>query len=609
MQNKTIAEIVREMEKNYISGSETTISKYVKFDLYENINKIDAYLNSKHISGEKDSKGREKPFFNIVTSACNIWYRATDIDRKNIQIRATKRKNKISSFLMTLLLQDWMRKYNFGVFLNEWGRTLSRYGSAVSKHIEKNGELISEVIPWNRLICDAVDFENNPKIEKLYFTPSQLRKNKDYDQDYVEELIDKAGSSRETLGGDKKDNIDNFIPVYEIHGEFPLSYLTDNEDDEDIYIQQMHTLCFIEAKDQDGNKRIDGSGKTVYQNFTLYRGKEAQDPYQIDHLIKEDGRTMSIGAVENLFEAQWMQNHTVKLIKDQLDLASKLVYQTSDGNLVGRNLLSNIDNGSILVTAPNQPITQLNNNSHDITSLQNFGTQWNILADRINNTPEAQRGVTPPSGTAWRLQETVIQQSQSLFELMTENKGLGLENMLRKFILPNLKRKMNTTEEISGILTEQQIRKIDLMYVPNEIIRQVNQKKIDIILSGQIYDPANEPMDAIKAEQGIRKELDEMGSQRFISPSDIKTKTWKEVLKDVEDEIEIDITGEPKDVQTALTTLSSVMQTIGANPMILQNPDAKVIFNKILELTGSLNPMELSQTAAPAMAQPVQSAQ
>jgi hypothetical protein len=108
-------EIVRKMEQDDISGN-TTISKYVNFSLRETIEKIDAYLNSKHISGDTDSQGREKPFFNIVTGIVNIWYRATDIDRKNIRIRATKSTDVVKSFLATVHLQEWMRKTNFWCF-------------------------------------------------------------------------------------------------------------------------------------------------------------------------------------------------------------------------------------------------------------------------------------------------------------------------------------------------------------------------------------------------------------------------------------------------------------------------------------------------------------
>ena len=81
--------LVRDLEQNFISGT-TKISKHVDVSLNENIERIEAYLNSKHTTGEYDSMGREKPFFNIVRAAVNVWFRATDIDRKDIMIKPTK---------------------------------------------------------------------------------------------------------------------------------------------------------------------------------------------------------------------------------------------------------------------------------------------------------------------------------------------------------------------------------------------------------------------------------------------------------------------------------------------------------------------------------------
>src|SRR6185503_15451255 len=132
--------------------------KYVQFSLSEDINKIYAYLESKHISGDTDSMGREKPFFNIVLAARNIWYRATDIDRKNIKVRPTKSQDDIGAFLATVHLQDWMRRENFGTFLNSWGINSAGFNETVLKFVEQDGKLIPSVIPWNRLICDSIDF-------------------------------------------------------------------------------------------------------------------------------------------------------------------------------------------------------------------------------------------------------------------------------------------------------------------------------------------------------------------------------------------------------------------------------------------------------------------
>lgn len=575
----TIAEIVRKAESDYQNGN-TQISEYVTFSLKENISRIDAYLNSKHISGETDSQGREKPFFNIVTAAVNIWYRATDIDRKNIRIKATSSDKYMLAFLATIHLQEFMRKAAFGTFLNEWGRSLARYGSSVLKFVEQGGELIAEVVPWNRLICDSIDFENNVKIEKLYFTPAQLRRKAGYNKDMVEQLIESATTTRKNLAlSTQKDNKSDYIEVYEVHGELPLSYITEDDKDDDTYVQQMHVVSFVATNP--------GSGK--YTDYCLYSGRESRDPYMITHLIKEEGRTQAIGAVENLFEAQWMVNHTAKTIKDQLDLASKLIFQTSDGNLVGRNLLSSLENGDILIHSKNEPLTAVDNSSQDITALQAFGQQWQALGAQINGISEAMMGANPPSGTAWRQTQALLQESHSLFELMTENKGLAIEEMMRKYIIPHLKKKMDTSEEITATLDSYQIKEIDSRFVPKEAVRIHNDLIKKDILSGKI---AEQP-DLEKLKETVQEAQAAFGNQRFIKPSSVKTKTWKDVLKDFEWEVEVEVTNEQVDKQVVMDTLNTALQVV-VNPQFAQNPQAQLIISKILAETGVVSPLEFS---------------
>lgn len=578
-----IAEIIKEAEKNYLSGT-TTIGKYVEFDLHETVEKIYAYLYSKHTSGDTDSMGREKPFFNIVTAAVNIWYRATDIDRKNVRIKATKAKDVVPSFIATIALQEWMRKTNFGVFLNEWGRTLAKFGSSVVKFVEKDGILYPSVIAWNRIICDPIDFDSNVKIEKLYLTASQLQENPAYDKKMVKILLDNK-TTRKTLSDNQVDERSDFIEVYELHGNLPLSYVTENEKDEDIYTQQVHIVSFY------------GSSKNQ-ECAVLYKGKESKDPYMITHLIKEDGRVLGIGAVEHLFEAQWMMNHSQKLIKDQLDLASKLIFQTSDGNFAGRNALTAIESGDILIHAINEPITQANNASHDITSLQNFGTQWKTLAQEITSTPEALMGSTQPSGTAWRQVEALQQEAHSLFEIMTENKGLAIEEMMRTHVIPHFKKTLNTSEEISAVLESHDIARLDSMWLNKKATEEVNKKYLKKILElDTTISPEQLQADIQAEKQKLGQELASAGNQRFIKPSEIDDKTWKEIFKDLEWEVEVEVTGESSDKQSTLTTLTTVLKTIGANPGVLQNPQMKFLFNKILESTGTISPIELEQVS------------
>lgn len=584
----SICSIIRKIETNFISGY-TQKSKYVQESLYEDINKIEAYINSKHISGETDSMGREKPFFNIVTASRNIWYRATDIDRKNIKIKPTKLSDTFAATMATIKLQDWMRRENLGRFLNDWGMDLAGYNSSVVKFVEKNGRLIPMVVPWTRLICDTIDFKNNPKIEILELTEAQLYLREGYDKEMVEKLCE-AKKSRETLGRMNKDNKNEYIKLYEIHGLFPKSYLTDNEDDSEEYVQQMHVVSFV-----------GGKNKGTYDDFTLVKGQEAKDPYLLTTLLPEtDGSVNLKGSVKMLFESQWMLNHTKKAIKDQLDLASKLIFQTSDGNFVGQNALTAIETGDIMIHAPNEPLTQLANSSHDITSLQNFGAEWKSLAQEIASTPDSLMGSNAPSGTAWRQVEALQGEAHSLFELMTENKGLYIEEMMREFVIPHLKKKLDTSEEIMATLEDYDLKRIDSKFVKGNATKLTNEKLVDMIINGDDVTQEDQAILQTASEKGIQEALNEHGNTRSFVPSTVNSDmTWKQVFKDLEWVVEVDVTGEASFSKEDLATLSTVLQTLGANPNILLDPNAKMLFNKILNLTGAISPIELQSQPQP----------
>ena len=593
MKTKTVPEQVRDAEQNYKYGN-TQLSKYVSFSMSETIDTIDAYANSKHISGETDAMGREKPFFNIVTAATNIWYRATDLDRKDIRVLPSKMAQTATALLATVKLQDWMKKARFGGFLNQWGYTLAKYGSAVVKFVEQDGELKASVVPWNRFIADPVDFNAIAHIEKFYKTPEQLYAMATpgsptyagYDLEAVESLCNTL-VTRKTRSGQNQDNLTNFIEIYEVHGNMDVRLLEDEPDlfeTSDIeYAQQMHVISFqLSGKD--------------YKDFTLFKGREKKDPYMITHLIEEDGRTLAMGAIEYLFNAQWMQNHTVKNMKDTLDLASKLIFQTADTTFVGKNVLTAIETGDIFITQPNMPLTRVANDNPSIAAMSEYRQMWDVLGQTITSTPDAMRGNTLPSGTPYALGALLQQQSASLFEIMTENKGLAVEDMMREYVLPFiLRRELNNTDEIVATLDDAGIAEIDALYIPALAVKNHNQHVFDTTMQGDIPTP----YDQNAMQDQARKQVSSMGNKRPFAPDELGKKTWKEAFKDFEWTVNVEVTNENQDKQATLTTLSTVFQSIASNPAVLQDPNARLIFGKILQETGVMSPMQLSAVQAP----------
>ena len=587
-QNTDIGGLVRKMETDFISGS-TTMSKYVQFSLWEDISRIYAYLDSKHISG-----GDDKPFFNIVLAARNIWYRSTDIDRSNIKIRSTKSSDDMGAFLATVHLQDWMRRENFGQFLNAWGLNSAAFNESVLKFVEQDGRLIPSVIPWSRIICDQIDFAANPKIEVLELTEAQLRQRKGYNKDIVTKLCDTL-AARELTDRQTKDIKNNYIKLYEIHGELPLSYLTGNPDDSEEYTQQMHVITFVAGKE-----------KGDWDDFTLYSGKEAKDPYILTALLPEiDGSIALRGSVKTLFDAQWMQNHSVLAIKNQLDLASKLIFQTSDATFIGQNALSAIQNGDILIHKPNEPLTQLQNNSHDTTSIQNFQSMWKSLGNEITGISESMLGQSAPSGTAWRQVEALLQENRSLFDLMTENRGISIEYMLREFIIPYIRKHMNSSKEVATTLSSYDISKVDARYIKNFAIQKSNKEVINKTLEGELVTPEQQQEMIQGYAQEAQSALREQGNQRFFAPSEIPDKTWKDAFKDLEWDVECDITNENLD-KNASETLNKLLQFFQAKGGAPMTPEEKFVVEKILRLTGTVSTVELASMpqSPPPQAQP-----
>lgn len=603
-------ELVRKNESDYKAGN-TQISAYVNFSMFETINRIEAYLFSKHISGATDALDREKPFFNICIAASNIWMRATDIDRKHIKLRATKSKDWLDSFVANIHLRDWMNEENFGTYLNEWGRVLARYGSAITKFVENSSGLHISVIPWNRIIVDPIDFDSNPRIEIIELTEAQLYDRIDtngYDPDKVKALMS-AITTRESLDRRPKDTKTGYIRLYEVHGKLSLDALNDaqgvtsSEGDDMRFTQQMQVVSFV-------GKKV--GRNTEYEDFVLLAGREPKDPYRLDHLIKEDGRSLSIGSVEHLFESQWMMNHAAKTEKDTLDLASRLIFQTADGNFLNMNVLDNIESGDILIHTMNMPLSQVNTAKPDIVSMMNFGAAWKEIGNEINGISNAMLGIQGTrTGMSARYQQTLLQESYSLFELMTENKALAIESMMHERILDYIKTKMDTTQEVSAVLEAHDITRIDSVFFKNEAIKSTNKQVMQAINANLDRIAQKQPVQPIDAGalfsqniQGMQDSAGLMGNTRFFKPSDLPDKTWNEQFKDLVWELDVDIAGENQDMQGMLTALNGALGLV-MQPGFSQNKKAQAIVGRVLELTGAMSPIEYASIPDTPPAQPM----
>lgn len=587
---KTICEQVREMLA-YDKDGETKFSEFVSQNMRADINKTEAYYNGQFTSGNTDADGRPKPFKNVSKPAVNIWYRAIHRNPNSLFIPGKGNKQQIASLLASIKFHEWMKEENVAQFLNKREYAMSKHGSVVIEVVEKGKKLIPSVLDWNNTFVDPIDFENNLKIKRLYLTPAQLKRNKNYNKEMVDELCENL-QSRETAEGQTKDNKANYIEIFEVHGELPNSLLKkfkgEEPDDEDYenYSLQMHVVAF-QAKNKDSKE---------FNDYTLFAGPKKNETLFLHKLIDEDGKTYPGGAVYQLFEAQWMINDTEKMIRDHLLITSKAIFQGSDDTMAGANVFSNVDNGEYLVHKPNEPMTRVET-SPNIAPLQSQSQSWEQFSNKAAAIADAMTQ-QPNAGAAWRQIQAQLEEAHSFFERLADTSDLYLKQLFNEVILPYFKKQLiGDSKPTAKILEAHEIKHIDSRYLPAEINQRMDKKKTDVILSGNIYTPEMEQQDTQQVTQDIQGELNKMGNQRFVLPDEID---WATELKDLDWNLDLSTQSDSTDIQTKVATWQTFLnfkaQLNGRQP----DADEQMALNNLASLTGTISPLQLSYNQQPA---------
>ncbi|OGL46461.1 MAG: hypothetical protein A2W05_07090 [Candidatus Schekmanbacteria bacterium RBG_16_38_10] len=167
-----LIEELKQINEDYQNGT-IEIASGLTFSQSSMLRMIDFYTNSKFLNGQKDSKGRDKPFYQIINTMVDTAVVATDIDTKDIKTEADNETSYDKSFLFNHEIYNWMKETDFAQVLNEMGETRARYGGVlVKKCREKGEEMKVEVVAWKNLVTDQVDIINGVIVEKHYMTPN-----------------------------------------------------------------------------------------------------------------------------------------------------------------------------------------------------------------------------------------------------------------------------------------------------------------------------------------------------------------------------------------------------------------------------------------------------
>ena len=574
--NLSICKELNVINENY--NTQISIVEGLGFSQKDLIRVIEFYSNSKYLNGNTDELGREKPFYNIINSMCDVENAAKDIDTKDIQATSDDGNHYMESFLLTKDIYQWMKVANFAKILNEMRDAHTRYGSLLVKKVIKvdddgNRNLSIEIPEWKNLITDQIDIKNGPIIECHWMSLPDILKMKAWNKATVDELVGKC----------VKSGYNSRIPIYEVRGNFPKAFIKEvadkkpTKEDETDFSYQLYYFGSMPVK---ANEKTPKEELFSAKLIPLYWENDTDKCYKYTARKKKAGRAFGVGVSEEGEEAQVWTNDVVLKQFRAMEYTTKVIGQSASKRLKGRNLLNEVDDGQILEHEDNKPITALQLlPAGGLSQYQTLITQWFTQFERATSAYAAQRGESPSSRTAAKLQAAVLQQSGSVMKDIKEDLGIFITEIFEDWIMPFLGKRLNKEHILAHDFSLAELKEIDRNFAVNTANRITKER----ILSGRVV--TSEDFDKLvqEADEMIKRTK----ASRFLEIP-------KDYYKKAKPKITINVTGEQSDKEAVSGVLLNIMKIYIGNPQLISDPVLTQIFMKIVEISGAgISPVQL----------------
>jgi hypothetical protein len=491
---------------------------------------LECYWNSKY----RDIQD-EVPFYNIVDAPVWVAAKGIDIDRNDIKVTAEDRNSEWGSFLMEKELRFWMKEKKFGAMLNDIVFNLSKYGTIVLKKI---GDEIYNVYIKNIIIDPTVEFiKDSPYIiEKHEYSIAKFQEvGKKKGWNNVDEIVSQYRANKKTK-----------VLVCERYGDYGGEY----------------NYCVVAGADLD--KKTESLGCWI-----LFEGN--RDPnYREVHWEKVPGRWLGRGNVEKLLEPQRAANEVNYYFHKGLQWTSLRIFQTRD-EMAARNLLSELENGDVLRTL--NEITPVATEEKNLSAFAYADSKWtkNIADRSFAQEPVSGQGVK--SGVPLGSTQLSIGMSGQYFGFKQEILGMFIEDLIVEWIIPTFK-KSNGKEH-----------KVHLMKLMGDDL--ASEKFFNLLLSQQLWNKRITLLAKGKVPLGKEWEMFKAIETDRLKHSDYSIPDG--LYDDINYKINVSITAEKINLSSKVAVAQIILQILGSNPAVFQDPTTRRIANKVMEWSG-INP-------------------
>jgi len=397
-----------------------------------------------------------------------------------------------------------------------------------------------------------------------------------WDDSAIDEAIVMAQAEKSNDGSSQKAKTPGkYIEVYELHGTFKESWY-DEEASDSKYTRQTHIVSF--------DTKSDGSK----HGLTFFKQNNAKNIFKF---YKRGGNSMAIfgralnkGGIEELFDQQVWVNYSMIQLKDMLDVASLMVATTTDSQVAQNNNIKDLSPGEIIKLQDNTTMGQLRFDVVNETAFYNNIAKWEGLARATGSASESSLAVTPTSGTPFALEQLKTANGLQEHDYQRNKVADFIAEIYREWNLPIISAEMRSGYEWIDDLSVDELQATVKNVVENETNDKIKKNMID----GKLM-----TMEEIEQYKALVEEAHMSKSTKFL-------KLLEDELEDIPMDIKINVAGRQKDLSKMTDKLTNIFREVISNPQVLQDNNAKKVFNEILETSG-LSPInfQVSKVVAP----------
>ncbi len=501
---------------------------------------IDLAINSVYKGGKMDSQGQRKLYINIVRFYLNVAIKNTDIDTKNFVLSPADYDNSNiwATWFTNRQFRAWVKDTGYSKVVNEFIVDYNKYGTCVSKKVgEKIVRVPLRVLKNDQGANTLLDGVKGgaPLIEEHLYS-------------YIE-MQEYKGT------WDDCEYFEGKRPIYEMYTYIPiedfmvLSGMTvpkvkENSKEDEKLDEMVLTMSILMPNGKDNNDK-----KKKYNDKVLFIEQVDELPYNECHSEKQDGRWLGIGEIEKQLENQIAKNLSANLRLTGMKNSATSIFQTQ-GDVVAKNLVKNVKNGDVLQVGLNGVITRVDMSTRALADFAGHDQVWEDNSQKQSFAFESATGESFSSGTPFRLGAMLSNSVMGYFDLKKETIGLFLQETFYSKMLPIFqKRAKNDIQVISQ--SEQGYGMIRDLFVET----LTNKNFADMILSPNLF------REGFPDKEMVRKSVE----QEIVKNPYLFVEITKDIYKNAKYKIDLDITGESKDIadRETLTTLYTTMIQAG----------------------------------------------